>query len=288
MLQKYLSALPKEEILYVPNPGNAGDALIASATFQVFNKLNVTYRVIDINCPLEETRGRVVVYGGGGNLIDLYQNASIFVKRHHQVANKLIILPQTIRGHIDLLGELGGNVDIFCREDASFEFVTKYAPNSHVFQMEDMALSLDVNEILNRGALNYAPIFLSKKLAFKNAKRNIRTSWHGIRNIAHPKSLNAFRQDVEGTNIQIPFSNIDVSHVLSPQAMTEEWADESSFRTLEFLRRFDVVRTNRLHICISSLLLGKRVEFYDNSYGKNRNVYEFSLKNRFDNLVWHS
>jgi exopolysaccharide biosynthesis predicted pyruvyltransferase EpsI len=40
----------------------------------------------------------------------------------------------------------------------------------------------------------------------------------------------------------------------------------------------DAVVTNRLHIGIAGVLLGKRVQLYDNSYGKIRDVYQSSLK----------
>ena len=40
----------------------------------------------------------------------------------------------------------------------------------------------------------------------------------------------------------------------------------------------DIIVTDRLHVGISSRLLGKEVFLFDNSYGKVSGVYEYSLK----------
>lgn len=46
------------------------------------------------------------------------------------------------------------------------------------------------------------------------------------------------------------------------------------------------IRTNRLHVGIVGALLGKRVVLHDNSYGKNRAVWEHSLAGRFPDVEW--
>lgn len=57
-------------------------------------------------------------------------------------------------------------------------------------------------------------------------------------------------------------------------------------RVLEQFRRGarGAVETDRLHVAIAASLLGKRVRIQNNSYGKNRAVYEFRLRDRFPNL----
>ena len=50
--------------------------------------------------------------------------------------------------------------------------------------------------------------------------------------------------------------------------------------------RYDEIRTNRLHVAIAGALLGKRVFMHDNSYGKNRAVWEHSLAGRFPDIAW--
>ena len=46
---------------------------------------------------------------------------------------------------------------------------------------------------------------------------------------------------------------------------------------LNFLMRFTVVSTDRLHVGIGSMLVGADVELYDNTYGKISSVYNNSL-----------
>lgn len=71
---RFLCAFLKErcqgEVLYIPNPGNAGDALIAAATYQVLDDLGINYLIKRHKDDMEsDVSGRVVIYGGGGNLI---------------------------------------------------------------------------------------------------------------------------------------------------------------------------------------------------------------------------
>ena len=44
------------------------------------------------------------------------------------------------------------------------------------------------------------------------------------------------------------------------------------------------VITNRLHSCILSLILGKKVILLPNNYYKNRSIWEYSLKDR--GVLW--
>ena len=58
-----------EPVYYIPNPGNAGDAAIATATVQFFHRINVPLVHIRAeNIP----SGAVVVIAGGGNLVPYY------------------------------------------------------------------------------------------------------------------------------------------------------------------------------------------------------------------------
>ena len=127
-----LRSFGDEEVLYCPNPGNAGDVFITSASYQALVRSACRYRVIDTRCAAEATRGRIVVYGGGGAVVPLYSAASKFLREHHRGVQRLVVLPHTIRGHADLLAEFGENVHLFCREQPSFEHVSRHAPHAMV------------------------------------------------------------------------------------------------------------------------------------------------------------
>jgi exopolysaccharide biosynthesis predicted pyruvyltransferase EpsI len=55
----------QEKIYFLPNPGNAGDSLIAAATFQFFDKHSIVYEVVTNDN--FDSSGKIVAYGGGGN-----------------------------------------------------------------------------------------------------------------------------------------------------------------------------------------------------------------------------
>lgn len=79
----------------IPNPGNAGDPLIAAETYQVFDKLGLTYRVVDRH--RFDHKGKVVVSSGGENLGLMTNVSAQFLERIYDTAAKVIILPHTIK-----------------------------------------------------------------------------------------------------------------------------------------------------------------------------------------------
>jgi hypothetical protein len=58
---------------------------------------------------------------------------------------------------------------------------------------------------------------------------------------------------------------------------TEEDLAVSAWCLAEAVRRMSEVQTDRLHVAIAGVLLGKRVELRPNNYDKNREVFAFSL-----------
>jgi exopolysaccharide biosynthesis predicted pyruvyltransferase EpsI len=284
-----LDELAAEPFLFVANPGNAGDAAIAHATYAAFRRHGCNYAVVHKDCDPSATRGKVLVYAGGGNLVPMYDDARDFIARHHRDAKKLVLLPHTVEGHADLLASLGPNVHLVCRELGSYDHVRAHATNARVSLAHDMAFTLDAQGLLNGPD---TPSFL--RLARADSPRTVwrRAKWlarHALATRARTDELFAFRRDVEATAIARPRTNLDLSvvftsdhHDTSPPA-----ALLATYQMLRFLDRFRVVHTNRLHVCVLSALLGKTVHFHANSYRKNRDVYMHSLKDRFDRVVWH-
>lgn len=89
-LAQVLRSFAEERVVFVANPGNAGDALINLGMYALFRRLGVTWEAgtISGSCP-----DRVVIFSGGGVLIDLYPNADVFFRRNHPVCKALILLP---------------------------------------------------------------------------------------------------------------------------------------------------------------------------------------------------
>ena len=282
-LENFLVGFRGQRILFAPNPGNAGDSVIACAEYQLFDRLGIDYQVIaqDVSCAV--TADAVVFYGGGGNLVEPYPNARDFIARHHRVVKRLVVLPHTVLAYPELLSAFGDNVDIICRERFSYDYVLRFVNAAHVHLMDDAAFLLDVKGLSAKIAITDDAWF---NRPLRAAKRAVRVLLHSFRNRHQGKTLNSFRGDVEGTGRSGAEANFDVSQMLAADTMSPLDSVLTARSMVKFINRFSVVRTDRLHVCIVSLLLGKEVHFFDNSYGKNRAVYEQSMRGRFPSLKW--
>ena len=296
-IQKFLiTNLSAEQFIYIPNPGNAGDALIAAGTFQIFDKLGLRYSLLSRNHPLPHNG--MIVYGGGGNLVLPTTFSAKFLSSVHKKAKKVVILPHTIKQVDNLLSDFTENVDIICREHVSYQYVKKHAKRANIYIADDMALSVDVKKIMQTedSLLNNLTI-LSQYTASK--LRLIKTqspellavikSFYLKRNYSgiQKSTLNAFRLDGEKTDVVVPNDNVDLSKLLQLGVETKRLAYLNSKILLNWISQFEIINTNRLHICIAAALLGKQVNFYKNSYFKCRAVYEKSLS-KCPNIYWKS
>jgi exopolysaccharide biosynthesis predicted pyruvyltransferase EpsI len=279
-LIEYLKQYANEEVIYIPNPGNAGDSLIAHAAYQILDRAGINFREGDIKAVYE---GRVVFYGGGGNLVGLYKNALRFVENNYSKAKKLVVLPHSIQAYPEMLAALGDNVDLFCRENDSYQYVTRHVTKANVFTADDLVFGVDIQKTICDGdkLFSFNDPFFSR-----NAKRCIRTALYGIKNSFSPRVLNSFRTDNEKTDIAIPFNNIDISQAFATDNMSRLYSHEASYRVFKYIDTFKTVNTNRLHVSISAALLGKEVNFYKNSYNKNYSVYKFSMCDNYKNVTF--
>lgn len=293
------------EVLYCPNPGNAGDSLIAQGTYTAFRRAGLRYRSMAWDEPVDST-GRVVMYGGGGNLTIDYSYARSFVSRHHKRAARLVVLPHTINGHADVLADLGSNVDLFCRERRSYNWVQEKAPGANVYLADDLALHADVEALRGdvRGAMPLAGeiawtvMRATAKRTFGRApgqgeviplRAALRHGRAAVRNmIARPTgdTLFALREDVEAAGGALPPHNVDLSQIFAYGTTPGAVAYRATRALLSYIDRFDHVVTNRLHVGIPAAMLGKRVDFYANSYYKNKAIYAFSLRDQYPNVTW--
>lgn len=291
-IREYLGQFRGERVVYTPNPGNGGDALIAAGTYQVFDELGLDYRIVNRDQPGYEQK--ILIYGGGGNLGLMKNFSARMLSRVHRGVKKLVILPHTIKAVTPLLEEFGPNVDVICREQVSYDYVRSVVKQANVYLSHDMALHLKVNDLLD-----LQPSFLSKagvaseyllaKLKLTDAQPpslsavrglfRAESLINGMRHTARGEVLNAFRTDSERTEIKLPDDNVDVSEILTMGVETRALAYQASHYFLSFLNRYSTINTNRLHVCIGGMLLGKKINFYPNSYYKCRAVYEYSLAN---------
>ncbi len=288
-----------EKIYFYPNPGNAGDSLIACATFQFFEKHNVNYEIVaDGNF---DGTGKTVVYGGGGNFGGEESRAGRFVRKYKDSVKNLVFMPHTIFGAEELLASLKENTYLVCRERVSYEFVSKHASTANVFLHDDIVFQADVNALLReKPSVNFIPYLLRESKSKLKAGSNydfglslngfLTYNFHRAKKklglTSKGKVLQAFRVDVERTSDVVPPGNVDLSAVLELSSCQKSLAELSCYSFLSEINAFEEVYTDRLHIGIAAALLGKRVKLYANNYYKIRAIYEYSIKDKFPNVEW--
>ena len=276
-----LAGHPGGRLVYVPNRGNAGDALIASAAWQLLDELPEACTIL----PVGELRaGDRVVYGGGGVFIPQYPAATSWLQAFAQTGlSRLLILPQTFRGNEPELAELGPECTLFCREWVSFDFVNRAASQCDVRFAPDLALGLDIVALrarLDAAGRGRRAIDRLAVLYSSPARRYRR--W--LRKLAAVKPdsagrLQVFRSDAERTEAggdQAQFT--DVSDFYGSDFHDRLECDRITLDLLDLLDTAKLVETNRLHVGIGAALLGKQVILHDNSYGKLRAIYDASLE----------
>ena len=246
-----------KKIIYFPNPGNGGDRLIALGTLQVFKEADLNWEFYNNK---KQYNNEILFYGGGGNLIGVYNDCRNFLIRHKN-KNEILILPHTITNEDKLLSDLDSNITIFCREKISFEYVKKtFRHTKNIFLSKDLAFYIS-NDFLDK----------------------YKVKGNGI--------CNLLRCDKEATNIKIPNDNNDLSVTILPKG-ERRWACDDiddinriSSIIFEHISKYEIVNTNRLHLAVAGILIGKKVNFYDNNYYKNRAVYEYSIKDKYIDII---
>lgn len=274
-----LEQFQDEEVVFVPNPGNAGDALINLGMYRLFQDLGLRYRMGRRDGVYE---GEVVIYSGGGALVPEYPGNGPFFEANHACAKALILLPHTVRAYDDLIARMDSNCYLFAREQNSFAYLQNIETRANVALTHDLAFYLDDRAIAempwDRGFLMGA----SRRWSWpKMVAKFTMQAWRG------DGQLNALRTDTEKTSVEIPAGNHDMSEMFSSGDMSFGGC-ASTIKTMRAVfKRYDRVNTNRLHIAVLSALLGLPVDMRDNSYGKNRDIYDQSIKDYFDNVTFH-
>lgn len=295
-IEDFLREYNGKEILYLPNPGNSGDALIAAGTFQAFERAGIRHRSLpDWKIPQADD---ILFYGGGGNLVAEQTYSHRVLSRLHRHVKTLVILPHTIKDVDRLLGEFGANVVVFCRERDSYRYVTKAAPKAKVMLAHDMALQCDPGSIRHANDLRVrvraasallrsavrgegrASLRVLPGLLFGTAMRSLMAV------VPQGNTLHVMRTDEGPTGVALSPTNTDISAWFDMWCAPREVADYVAGVMLAVLDRFETVVTNRLHVAIGAALLGKTVHMHANNFFKNRAVYEYSLRDRFPNVVW--
>ncbi|MFH5926656.1 polysaccharide pyruvyl transferase family protein [Roseomonas xinghualingensis] len=261
-------------VLYAPNPGNAGDALIAMGTFHCFSKLGIFFTLLDdFLAKGGDISKETVILAGGGNFIPQYGSIKKQLQTVH-TAKEVILLPHTIRGNEETLAMLGSNVTLICRDLQSFIHTQKSTKGPTVLLAHDMAFHLDVERLLFSSS--HEPEYRQKMA--KALERN-KIDFDALRELDRVFFM---RGDKESAGHDTE-RHMDLSKVFSFGIMPDT-AVPSAWCFLEAIRCMKSVTTDRLHVGIGCAILGQTCTLLDNSYGKNSEIYQYSLKTFFDNV----
>jgi exopolysaccharide biosynthesis predicted pyruvyltransferase EpsI len=200
-----------------------------------------------------------------------YSFATEALERFSRSAGRVIVLPQTIRGIAALIGSLGGNVELFARDHASYRFCREAATAASVALDHDMAFFADMDALLRRrGLRGFAPRPSNfVRLALLAALR--------VRARFTP-TLRAFRVDRESGTPGRGSLATDVSKLCAFGTATVERNLFAAAQFVQAIDRFRAVHTDRLHVAIAAARLGKSTVVHETAQQKCGPVYEMSLK----------
>jgi hypothetical protein len=180
-VESLIQSLGETEFYCLPNEGNAGDGLIHAGLNQLAARLGLK---LDFFRYPEERRGKNLLLVGAGCFCRGSWHMVDPVRYYSGLFEKVYVLPATFETEFapvkKMLRELPANVTLFCREQVSYEAVTKLVPTpGRVFLDHDLAFQVDVTPWKRKGE-------------------------------GH---LNAFRTDNESLLRRVPAPNFDISNM---------------------------------------------------------------------------
>lgn len=273
--------LPLEgDVLYCPNPGNAGDALIVAATWQCFDRLGLRPRVTK---PERFPKQAHIILAGGGNLVPPYRDISRALETClERDVSSCLLLPHTIRNNEALLRRLDGRFTLLCRDLTSLDHVRRHAPLARSLFVDDMALGLDIEVLLERSrSLQHRLSLLLDRQWLKRRRK-----WK--RGLARHQpntegTLEVLRSDVEANTTTPQLREMDLMQFYRSGHENRPGCDQVSIDIIRLLGSAKRVLTDRLHIALPATLLGLQVEIMDNNYGKLSAVWKSSLEKKYPN-----
>lgn len=242
---------------FLPNHGNLGDALIAAATYQLFEKKGLDYKVYP------ECYGNTIVYGGGGIWTSEYKKTWTDIIEIFKRFKNIIILPSSFYKCDEFFHEIDERYIIFCRDATSYEYVTSQNSKARVLLANDMAFRCN-SDVFN------------KKIKITKKHKKVLSR---INELLYKKGriIFALRNDNEKTNEIV--TTFDISGIWHNGFLESNDAFFGALLLVAIINSYDVIITDRLHVAIASLMLQKSVFCIDNNYGKLTSVLEFSAKN---------
>ena len=292
-------------LLDLPNYANPGDQLIWEGVEQALKdlKISVKYRAsLHFFNPKMILKDDIIVLNGGGNFGDLYSKHQKFREYiiNNFPKNKIIILSSTIHfkneKNLNISSKIFSKhpqLSICARDLESFKILKKKFKNNKIYLLSDMAFAIKTLKN-NHNAISKNMLFICREdselgLINKNSLNfipNLVISDWPINN------KNIFKTSLELLFISINklilkifnSAGLHWSSKFDIYGIIKFYSKESQINNaVNFVSKYNLIITTRLHGHILANLLGIPNILLDNSYGKNKNFFNTWMKNNIYN-----
>jgi pyruvyl transferase EpsO len=237
----------------------------------------------------------IILLMGGGNFGDLWYRHQIFRRMilSSFSSNPIVQLPQSIHYKDENVSQEDvvifnkcKNLTICLRDKPSLAIANTCFTNSQNILVPDMAFYVDINrwkKHINPCEKNRI-LFLDRKDCEKNITENYTIVPPEAENRDWPVMEKTAKNILVFKRIQKIAQKIDGIFLTSLNNIVSDFVYQRFLRKyyirtgISFLSAYSYIYTTRLHAAILSVLLEKEFAFFDNSYGKNKGVFEAWLQ----------
>ena len=300
-ITKVLTPLIDNDYVYLDLPyyNNLGDVLIWEGTkcfLQTLPYKCLYASDIYFYIPRKLHKDVIILFQGGGNLGDLYREHSCFRRKiiESYPENKVIILPQSIYyDDSSLMKEDIAfyakhlNVIICARDKYSYQFLKDRFQNE-IKLVPDMAFFIDLKKYKIPQSEDRV-LYLRRKdkeLSNKNC-----SEISPVAELHDWPTIECKEKKYEYIDkLFYPIKFLCWLFGMKYRKLAEDYKRDKFYRPsyvqigINFISKYSIVYTTRLHALILSVLLNKKIFLIDNSTGKLCNFYDTWLSD-FDNII---
>lgn len=288
-------------VIYVPNPGNLGDELIAASTIMLFERLGVSYEIYREG--KDYGQGYTLVYGGGGIMVpECGARAWLLGLLTAPGLARCVVLPHSLRHCDDLLKVMDERFTVFCREKESLAYALAGNRRARFELADDMAFYTAPCLLEERASLLDRMPFpgwwaralercgcskgRSMQLCRFYRKTLARLDRHlGSRLLLAENGQRValfLRRDREAhASLRLHLEGLptlDLSRYGGGDCRWHEFNLLGAAQMAHAIEVVDIVVTDRLHVSIMAAMQGKHCIMIDNTYGKLSGVWEQSMQ----------
>lgn len=282
----------------LPLHKNIGDTLIFQGELDFLSEL--PYTCLDYSSHIFNQFPKlspevIILLHGGGNFGDIYPEAQAYRREviSRYPTNRIVLFPQSIHyqdeRHIQADADIFNqhpDLHLFFRDEASFQLAQTHFDQCHTALLPDMAFC--IRDIFQFGGAfqKGEGVLLLKRIDVEAKHYDDLESDPAIKKVSDWPTFQRERTPVFILSVLSKIMFRFRRHGLLGKVLKPiitfyylHYMKKYLMKTgVQFLNEFVVIRTTRLHGCILAILLDKKIELLDNSYGKNEAFYQCWLK----------